>query len=105
MSIYQNVLENTTDSRRSIHAGTDTVNVSLQQSFVQPLLKNKRDLRMTRLQELGRASPLFFSFMSIFQAFRNAGNSHSRPRIRCALGAKRFSALASLVNPALEQGG
>lgn len=69
MSIYQNVLKNTTDLRRGVQAGTDTVNLSLQQRLVQPLLKNEMDLRMTRFQELGKASPLFFSFTSIFQVF------------------------------------
>lgn len=43
--------------------------------------------------------------MSIFQAFRNAGNSHSRPRIGCALGAKRFRCSGGSVKPGLEHMG
>lgn len=60
---------------------------------------------MTRLQELSRASPLFFSFTSKFQVFRNAGNSHSRAGNTLCSRSQAHQCSSGSGKPGLEQGG
>lgn len=78
--------------------------MSLLQSFARAWLKNRTDLRKTRLQEHGRASTLFFYFMSRFQVFRNTGNSHSRAGNTLCFRSQAIQCSSGSGKPGLEQG-